>query len=238
LIAGDTLETATGPSAKANLDHFVSFLEQLQIKGEINLVIDEIKGEQFNCNSLSEAISRVNNLSSNDALIFYYSGTEETIPGEECGDKSRSEKYLLGEVIRELRAGKSARFILTLVDNCNKLLPDPENLAVRRVTRIAADLSQDALRTAFQHLFLDYKGAVTMSGSSVGEPALCADRGNSAGGAFSNQFLGALYQRISSDGGSVDWKDITADAASRIEVRTNMGIFFQSPQFDVQIGKR
>jgi hypothetical protein len=237
VLAGHTLDPKTGLSARANLEHFVSFLEQLKAVG-LDLVIDRIEGIQLSCNELSAAVGRINNLSPDDASIFYYSGTDETIPGPECGDTYNPEKYPIGEVIRRLRAANGARFLITVVDNCNELLPDPESMTVQWMTRIAPELKQESLRRAFQHLFFGYRGALTLSGASLGKPAYCADRGNSVGGAFSNQFLGAIYERISSDGEAVDWKDIAADAAARIKIRANDEFFFQYPQSDIQIGKK
>jgi hypothetical protein len=234
VLVGDTLNAQVGSSAIANLEHFKAFLAIIRAVGEIDVGMEEIKDQAFNCKSIQYAVKRLMTVGANDAVLFYYSGPRGQLPELPCAYPT--ERLGLGELIGELRDARSAHFLLSVVDPCNEGLPS--NLPLARVHKVDSGIGKDWQRQAFKRLFLEYEGVLAMSGSVPDESAYCVNEGKYAGGIFSNQFLGAIYGRISMVGPEVRWEDIAAEAGAKIEIRTSEAVLLQHPQFDIALRER
>jgi Caspase domain len=90
ILVGDTLDAAIGRGIIANLRNLESFLRALELDGKIGVSKVEIKGNDFNCKSINEAVAQLA-VDATDAVLFYYSGhgfrrdsTQSQFPEFDC----------------------------------------------------------------------------------------------------------------------------------------------------------
>jgi hypothetical protein len=138
--------------------------------------------------------------SSNDIVVFYYSGhgfrwSNQTDPypflDMRYSDYSRIDgntSIALSDVARVV-SGKGARLNLILSDCCNA---DVGRNQVTSATFMAGRSFQGAEIEKLRKLFLDARGTMTMTGSSPGEYSWC----NVKGGFFTLSFIESLKEEV------------------------------------------
>ena len=75
--------------------------------------------------------------------------------------------------IQEILKKKNPRFLLAMVDCCNSVIPDSYAPQLMHAKEIKA-ASRELLEQNYQRLFLEQRGHIFVSSSSVGEYSWCS----------------------------------------------------------------
>lgn len=234
ILVADTLDGSIGAGIKENLKNVHALLADIEIVGEIPVIKTEVKDTGFNCKAINDAVSRLQS-GPNDAVLFFYSGhgfrrdsTQTRFPEFDCRRTSDLDRGDMATIVQELLTQKRPRFLLAVADTCNKEVPGLGFAAASAPFEFPAER-----KAAFRRLFLDYTGALMMSGAVPGEFSWYRiaqpTPTDKLGGYFTNQLLRVLDQRILENGGKIRWEDIATDATKTIAVPTNP-VTFQTPQ--------
>jgi Caspase domain len=232
ILAADTSDGSIGAGITENVKNIRAFLRVVHTLTDLDVSTSEVSGDQFDCNSIVDAMAAVNP-TPNDAVVFYYSGhgfrqnsTQSQFPEFYC-IRSRQDKQIdMSMVVKELQS-KQPRFVLAIADTCNVEVPPPPAAAG------AAPVSDQVRKAALLHLFVDYSGTLMMSGAVPGEFSWYMTSGSGLGGFFTNQLLRAINSKINDEGPKVRWEDIAADATQPIFVPTNPNPSIQRPQYAI-----
>src|SRR5262249_26727781 len=149
----------------------------------------------------ADAVQRIKGrMTENDAVIFYYAGhgfrrpnTTTNFPLFACAAPTNDESLQfppnigLSDVVGQLTQDRKPRFLLAIADTCNVVVQFGEAVGERG----SAIVPPTILKAGLRHLFLNYRGTLTMSASQPGETAWYRVSGtpNNIGGFFTNQFL-------------------------------------------------
>jgi hypothetical protein len=229
VLVGDTLDGSIGAGIVANLTNMNSLLHAVETEGQISVSKSEVKGSDFNCKAIMQAVDQLNPAST-DMVLFYYSGhgfrrdsTQTKFPEFDCRRTADADRAELAAIVNDLVQTKKPRLILAIADTCNKQItasiPAPP----------AAAFAPDR-RTALQRLFQKYSGALMMSGAVPGEFSWYTVNGAPLGGFFTNQLLRAINQKIVEEGEKVRWEDIAVDATKTIFIPGLAEPTYQNPQ--------
>jgi hypothetical protein len=123
VLVGDTKDRTIGKGVKENIKTLETLLGSAERDGEISVSRTEIKGDDFNCKRIREAVIQLN-IGSTDAVLFYYSGhgfrhTQAQFPEFDCrrtSDPDLADLSGIGDLIK----AKKPRFLLAIADACNK----------------------------------------------------------------------------------------------------------------------
>jgi len=217
ILVGDTLDAAIGKGIIANLRNLESFLRALELDGKIGVSKVEIKGNNFNCKSINEAVAQLA-VDPTDAVLFYYSGhgfrrgtTQSQFPEFDCMRGSDPDQAGLKTIADDLARTKKPRLLLAIADTCNK----PTEAYFPAPPKAFAPVQRQA---AFRRLIADYGGTLIMSSSVPGEYSYYTIQGGALGGLFTNQLLQTIDQKIKIDGANVRWEDIVTEAKKIISI--------------------
>jgi Caspase domain len=229
VLVGDTLDASIGKGINANLKNMDSFLYAVELDGKISVTKTEIKGDNFNCKKIHEAVEQLN-VEPTDAVLFYYSGhgfrrdnTQTQFPEFDCRRTSDPDQAALSSIVNDLINAKKPKFLLAIADTCNKQTP-------AQIQGPPAAFAPAERAAAFRRLFEGYSGTLIMSGAVPGEYSWYTVAGGSLGGFFTNQLLQAINQKIKEEGSKVRWEDISADATKTIFVPGMSEPTYQHPQ--------
>jgi hypothetical protein len=225
VLVGDTTDASIGVGITENLRKMRVFLEQAKSEGELNVIVNEVKDDAFNCPSILAAVKALP-VQASDTVLFYYSGhgfrrsnTQTQFPEFDCRrskDPDRAEFSGIANLLLKPPTGSSTappRLLLVIADTCNRQIELPEQ-AVGPSTAA----QPPSRKNAFRHLFLQYSGTLMMSGSTPGEFSWYLNSGLQIGGFFTNQLLRAINGKILSEGANVRWEDIATDASKKIYI--------------------
>jgi Caspase domain len=232
VLVGDTLDGSIGLGVKANLDHIREFLQVVQTRGEINVSIEQVRDDGFSCKTILATVSKLK-VSPDDVVLFYYAGhgfrtgaTPTKFPDFDCSRSASDPPAGMSSVVSRFLKSQKPRLLIAIADACNK------EAAPTFISRaVPLELTGWDLKFALQRLFLQYKGALLMSGSIPGEYSYYSVVEESLGGYFSNQFMKALYQKINQDGGHVSWEEVAVEAGKAMSIPTDPPVL-QHPQID------
>lgn len=231
VLVGDTLDGSIGLGVKANLDQIREFLQVVQARGEINVSIEQIRDDGFSCKTILATVSKLK-VSPDDVILFYYAGhgfrtgtTPTKFPDFDCRRSASDPTAGMSGVVSRLLSQKP-RLLIAIADACNK------EAAPSFFSRAGPpELAGPDLKLALRRLFLQYKGALLMSGSIPGEYSYYSVVEESLGGYFSNQLMKALYQKINQNGGHVSWEEVAVEAGKAMSIPTDPPVL-QHPQID------
>jgi hypothetical protein len=174
------------------------------------------------------------NVDSNDTVLFYYAGhgfrrdTAQIIfPEFDCRRTIDATRAKLSDISDYIRTQKRPRLVLIVADTCNVVIPEDSLVSA------PAQPPQNLRKAALRRLFLGYKGGISASGSTPGNPSWYMNDGALAGGFFTNRLLRVIDQKINAQGINVKWQDIMADVTQPIAIPTNPPTT-QIPQYEFQ----
>lgn len=229
VLVGDTQDASIGKGITANLKNMESFLDTIELDGKINVSKTEIKGDNFNCKKITDAVEQLN-VKPTDAVLFYYSGhgfrrdsTQTQFPEFDCRRTSAPDRAELAGIVNDLIKEKSPKFLIAVADTCNKQ-------TTAHIAAPPAGFAPAERQAAFQRLFEGYSGTLIMSGAVPGEYSWYTVTGGSLGGFFTNQLLLAIDQKIKEEGSKVRWEDIATDATKTIFIPGTSEPTYQHPQ--------
>jgi hypothetical protein len=229
ILVGDTQDASIGNGIAANLKNMDSFLDAVEMDGKITISKIEIKGDNFNCKKINEAVEQLN-VEPSDAVLFYYSGhgfrrdsTQTQFPEFDCRRTLDPDRAELSGIVDNLVKAKKPKFLLAIADTCNK-----ESTAF--IAAPPAGFAPAEKQAAFRRLFQGYSGTLIMSGSIPGEYSWYTVAGGSLGGFFTNQLLQAINQKIKEQRSNVRWEDIASDATKTIFIPGPAEPTYQHPQ--------
>jgi GH25 family lysozyme M1 (1,4-beta-N-acetylmuramidase) len=231
VLVTDTLDGPIGAGISENRQNVRSFLENVQSVSDLKVTISEVTGADFNCKSIIGALDKLST-SPDDVVLFYYSGhgfredgSQTEFPQFDCRRTMDPDTLGLSEAVKSIRT-KPARLVIAIADTCNrKIEPFPYAAEAPQPGPPVVDR-----KAAFLHLFKDYRGTLTMSGSIPGEYSWYMTAGPLLGGFFTNQLLRAFNQNVNSHGSSVRWEAIAKDATKAIYVPASPPTT-QNPQY-------
>jgi hypothetical protein len=232
IVVGDTLDKNIGVGIIKNMEKIGTFLQEVQNVGDMTVSVKEIKGGQFECKSIMEAVQQMKqSVASDDAVIFYYAAhgfrtdtTKTKFPEFTCKRTQNSPDAGLSIVVEELLKEKKPRFVLAIADTCNgvgsPLLPRGKLLPTTNK------------KAGLRHLFLDYSGTLMMSSAKPWENAWYMVEGDAdkIGGLFTGQLLPIITEQIAANDAKVRWEDIAR--AGTIPITVDDGVNTQTPQFE------
>lgn len=231
IIVSDTLDGSIGSGISENRQNVRSFLENTQALTGLSVALTEVTGAEFNCKAIVKAINDLT-ATKDDTVFFYYSGhgfrensSETKFPEFDCRRTMDPETLGLSRAVTSIKA-KGAGLIIAIADTCNKEI---QPFAAPSEAPSAAPPVVDR-KAALLHLFRDYRGTLTMSGSIPGEYSWYMTSGPALGGFFTNQLLRAINQNITSSGAQVRWESIAEDATKAIYVPADPPTT-QNPQY-------
>jgi hypothetical protein len=239
ILVGDTLDAAIGKGIIANLKNMEYFLKQVELDGKIRVSKINIKGADFNCKRINEAVQQLI-VEPTDAVLFYYSGhgfrrdsTQTQFPEFDCRRTSDSDRADLAGIVNDFVKTKKPQFILALADTCNKQ-------TTAYIAAPPAAFAPAERQEAFRRLFEHYTGTLIMSGAVPNEYSwyTVLDTSPSLGGFFTNQLLQVIGEKINEDGSKVRWEDIAAEATKTISIPGMSEPTYQHPQFVLDLVSR
>ncbi|HZP78535.1 MAG TPA: caspase family protein [Pseudolabrys sp.] len=231
IIVGNSLDGQIGPGVTENLKNMSGLLTSLDIVGEITVVKTEVSGADFSCKSILQVVDKLE-IKPADTVLFYYAGHGvgapkiSKFPEFACDDPPTGVQIGL-KTIQDRIAKKKPHFLLAIADACNV----PEGPAAAARPQFTPP-PQPERKAALRHLFLDYTGFLLMSGSIPGQYSWYINTGETVGGYFTLQLLGAVNGQIAAKGARARWEDIAPAATKLIKVPTKPPIN-QKPQFQL-----
>lgn len=165
-----------------------------------------LKRGTFSAASLRKAISSVGNrISSNDTVIFYFSGHGSTTKDGyyhylKMGNHAH-DRVLRWHVQRSLRATK-ARLVVMLTDCC-----------ASSGARAVPLYSKEGLPELFDTLFFTYKGIISWNACSIHEYAI--------GDVFTPAFIETCAQVASDNPKAAKWEDLMNQVADKTQQRNS-----------------
>lgn len=152
----------------------------------------------------------------NDAVLFYFSGHGYRTASK----KSPWPDLLLSEegisldykMLIEILAQKDPRFILAIADCCNNVIPQSWANTYQAQPRAFSRLRVSEAAN-YRHLFLDSKGLIMISGSSVGQYSWSVQEG----GVYTLSFLNALHEAArTQEKESIEWDAILKETSLQV----------------------
>ena len=215
LIMCDTLSSNIKKASFVDLDNMKQATTLIARKLKMKKKTTILKGRKMNAGPLSQWMQSLS-ISSNDIVIFYYSGhgfRQETdqapwpsfvIPG------IKSPRTLVpGEKICQALKEHAPRFALVLFDCCNNEVTSKKILPFAKSPLITHSTSLPGLSS----LFKSTRGMVTITASSPGEFSIAIVGGKDKGSIFTSQFLMALLQKAHNK--NATWLQVLKQAAYR-----------------------
>jgi hypothetical protein len=198
---------------------------------DVNVVA--VVGGDFSCNKIRAAVDGLT-VGANDAVVFYYAGhgfrrtsAQSKFPEFDCRRATGDRPTELVQIMDKLKA-KSPRLLIGIADTCNVEIP-PSAAPGPTVPALPANI-----RKAMKHLFMEYKGVATMSGSVPGEFSWYRTSGPWVGGFFTTQFLAAFNESINDDTTRPRWEVIMLRSIEAMEIPTNP-VTLQHPQVEAKL---
>ena len=224
IILGDTQDRSIGRTV--NLDVAKMKEHGKTIAKYSDLTLNEIVITGSNLNSLNIMTTLENlNIESDDAVILYYSGHGYRTDNPK--DNVWPNVALPGwqginlEYMTEVLINKNPRFILSIADICNNVIPEkyaPETLIKRDWFE-----DEESLKANYRKLFAETKAVILASGSS---PTLYSYCDEVRGGHFTYHYLRFLGQEVKNPSGTADWDNILSQTRSILYKQ-------QQPQYQI-----
>ena len=214
IVLTDTFAGNIGYSVESDLRHV--YLETNRIAEVTGLKHNEIilSNTELNVKNIYDSINDLK-LKSDDIVFLYYSGhgyrTEDSTTQWPNIYITNDNAGMSFEHIVRLIQDKNPRFILAIADCCNNALEGgaPEVKSIKALLYVDKHII-----AGFKKLFLNQKGVIIVSGSSIGEYSIGTDQG----GVLTNAFLENLESEVRLKGVFSDWSALlqrTADHVSQ-----------------------
>jgi len=230
IIAADNESSL--PGVTKNVDAIEGILSSLKIEGGIPVVIHEVKGDNFGCQAIRDAVANTN-WGKDDTVIFYYAGhgykdtpAQSKFPGLDCRMSQAEPRTDLNGIVSMMSEpgpiASPPRLIIAVADACNT---GSEQVVTAPAGQPASGAKR---REALRKLFLGYSGRLIMSGCIPGEWCFYIP---GQGGLFTlTRFVTAIDRAVNS-GSAASWPKIVDEATRVIKVPTNAwGQATQAPQ--------
>lgn len=200
ILLGNTTIADIGAACKNDIDNMRSEMSGVAKALKMPLREYNITGNSFNKENLVRTIDGLNP-SSNDVVVFYYSGHGFRFDDQEdyyplmslcaTGYEDPTENYFAASDIREVLREKGARLNLVLTDCCNSKIgvDSPWSGSSCLYSRASFNCDINKLRK----LFVESQGNIIATASSPGEVAWCGQKG----GFFSLNILESLHKQVS-----------------------------------------
>jgi hypothetical protein len=232
VLVGDTNDGQLGPGVQANIARIKGFLGQIKTEAGINVVVEpDVKGDDFGCAKIRQAVSNVP-WTAADVVLFWYSGhgdrshsDTKIFPVLNClrhhEDTETETDDIVSQVVNPGPARKPPRLFITVVDACNKSFGEAPAI-------VANEPLVEGRKDAFHKLFLNYTGTIVSSSSVQNQYSYYY--GDDSGGYFTKQVLQTINDISIAKGKDVTWDEILTAATRQITLPdSTQGS--QQPQF-------
>lgn len=238
IIAADTTDRSIGYSVKADFENMKRAAQEISFFTGLTLVEINLEDTEVTPYDLLEKLQQVD-IQPDDVVIFFFSGHGFHIESEKDSTPWPSLYFSINahaldyESVIKLIEDKNPKFMLTIVDICNSLIPDqaaPYNPLKTPTTNLSAYSEDYVLEHNYKKLFIETSGSIKISSASVGEYS----KGGSFGGIFTRAFLADLKKATTSTNG-IDWEVILEETyvhTSTVSAKSNSS---QHPYYEIDI---
>jgi hypothetical protein len=224
ILIGDTLGDNIQDSVIKDLDHMQKEVGLISRYTHLSVHEMVITGENITKN-LVKKINQAQ-IEEDDVVLFYFSGhgyREESKEGIWPNlYVTKQNKGIDFAEIQEILKNKNPRFLLAMVDCCNSFIPD--DYAPQMMHKEIKATSREQLEQNYQKLFLEQKGHIFVSSSSVGEPSWGFSH---KGGLYTYTFLVGLHRAVKGTE-EMDWNILLEGVREEL-------LGDQTPQFLIEV---
>jgi hypothetical protein len=224
ILIGDTLGDNIQESVIKDLDNMQKEVGLISRYTHLSVKEMVITGENITKNLLKELDQA--QIETDDVVLFYYSGhgyredSKESIwPNFYITQQDKGIKF---DEVQEILKNKNPRFLLAMADCCNSFIPD--DYAPQMIHKDIKATSREQLEKNYQKLFLEQRGYIFVSSSSIGEPSWGM---SSRGGLYTYTFLLNLHRSVKSTA-EMDWNVLLEGVREEL-------IGDQTPQFLIEV---
>ncbi len=227
LIVADTNDRSIGKSVVTDVNNFEAFARQIASRTDLTLDMKTLKGADLRSKNITNAVNSLK-AESDDTVIFYYSGhgfrTQKVktrwpllyIP--DAGQKGVDFQWVIDTI-----NAKNPRMLLAISDSCNNYIDMPQAGINSRAMLEDSD-------EAWRKLFVEYRGRIYASGSTVGQMSFGQD---AVGGAFTSRFLSIVRSEVKKT--DANWDHIMQLATRQIYIGSPQQKT-QDPQYEMVKG--
>jgi hypothetical protein len=201
VVVANTKIADIGASVKVDMDNLNGELSGIAEVLKMNYKMTEVSGKDFTKPRLLEVLNELNP-SSNDMVVFYYSGhgfrynKEENMQYPQLDMRYNAYQEMGAETTINLKdiydviQTKGGRLNIVLGDCCNNEIGTTRQVGTNFM---AARANVNANVEKLTSLFIHSKGNIIAAGADMGEYSWCS----SQGGFFTNSFISAIREETS-----------------------------------------